>query len=64
MKKYTGYLLVGLVSSMTTMGGFYLMNENGSNPFITNASNQKNGDFMDMMRQTLYRHLTKQYIRL
>ncbi|WP_313359868.1 trypsin-like peptidase domain-containing protein, partial [Empedobacter sp.] len=45
MKKYTGYLLVGLVSSMTTMGGFYLMNENGSNPFITNASNQKNGDF-------------------
>ena len=45
MKKYTGYLLVGLVSSMTTMGGFYLMNENGSNPFITNASHQKNGDF-------------------
>ncbi len=45
MKKYTGYLMVGLVSSMTTMGGFYLMNESGSNPFITNASNQKNGDF-------------------
>ncbi len=37
--------MVGLVSSMTTMGGFYLMNESGNNPFITNASNQKNGDF-------------------
>ena len=45
MKKYTGYLMVGLVSSMTTMGGFYLMNESGNNPFITSASNQKNGDF-------------------
>lgn len=45
MKKYTGYLLVGLVSSMTTLGGFYLMSENGSSPFITNASNSKNGDF-------------------
>lgn len=45
MKKYTGYLLVGLVSSMTTLGGFYLMSENGNGPFITNASNEKNGDF-------------------
>ncbi|MFV0159244.1 Do family serine endopeptidase [Empedobacter falsenii] len=45
MKKYTGYLLVGLVSSMTTMGGFYLMNDNTNNPFITNANEQKNGDF-------------------
>ena len=45
MKKYTGYLIAGLVSSMTTMGGFYLMNDNGNNPFITNANNNKNGDF-------------------
>jgi len=45
MKKYTGYLLVGLVSSMTTLGGFYLMSDNANVPFITNANNQKNGDF-------------------
>ena len=45
MKKYTGYLLVGLMSSMTTLGGFYFMNESGNNPFITDANNSKNGDF-------------------
>lgn len=45
MKKYTGYLLVGLVSSMTTLGGFYFVNNKENSPLISNAKNSNNGDF-------------------
>ncbi len=48
MKKYTNYLLVGLVSSMTTLGGFYLLDQSNviGHPLTSNAqSNQQNGDF-------------------
>ncbi|MBQ0148058.1 MAG: Do family serine endopeptidase [Flavobacteriaceae bacterium] len=45
MKKYTNYMLVGLMSSMTTLGGFYLLQDKISNgPLVTNAQ-EKNGDF-------------------
>ncbi|RLZ12680.1 Do family serine endopeptidase [Faecalibacter macacae] len=44
MKKYTNYMLVGLMSSMTTLGGFYLLQDKIENPLVTNA-NQQNGDF-------------------
>lgn len=44
MKKYTNYLLVGLFSSVTTLGGFYLLQDKLENPLVTNAS-QQNGDF-------------------
>ena len=37
-------MLVGLMSSMTTLGGFYLLQDKIENPLVTNAD-QKNGDF-------------------
>ena len=37
-------MLVGLLSSMTTLGGFYFLNDQIENPLVTNASKQ-NGDF-------------------
>lgn len=44
MKKYTNYMLVGLMSSMTTLGGFYLLQDKFENPLVT-SSRQQNGDF-------------------
>ena len=37
-------MLVGLMSSMTTLGGYYLLQDKFENPITTNASD-KNGDF-------------------
>lgn len=46
MKKYTNYLLVGLVSSVTTIGGFYGLNKLDNNgPIITNATTQTDNGF-------------------
>ena len=45
MKKYTNYMLVGLMSSVTTFGGFYLLQDKIENPLVTSATSQQNGDF-------------------
>ena len=38
-------MLVGLMSSVTTLGGFYLLQDKFENPLVTNATTQQNGDF-------------------
>ncbi|WP_068597350.1 Do family serine endopeptidase [Vaginella massiliensis] len=47
MKKYTNYLLVGLVSSVTTLGGFYTINnlKDDGSTIVTNASNKDANGF-------------------
>lgn len=47
MKKYTNYLAVGLLSSVTTLGGFYAINklDNNDGNLITDARVANKGDF-------------------
>ena len=45
MKKYTNYIIVGLMSSMSTLGGYYLLQDKIDGPLVTNARQNNNGDF-------------------
>jgi serine protease Do len=45
MKKYTNYIIVGLISSMSTLGGFYLLQDNIDGPLVTDARQNLKGDF-------------------
>jgi len=45
MKKYTNYVIVGLISSMSTLGGFYLIQDKVEGPLVTDARQNLKGDF-------------------
>ncbi len=45
MKKYTNYIIVGLISSMSTLGGFYLLQDKLDGPLVTDARQNLKGDF-------------------